>query len=286
MGRGLISLQGGACRLLATASAAVAVLAFAFILGTGSARATDDNTQLQLDCIPSNQVVVCKLIVDRKLASDAGVTFTASLGGSTQTVTATADTDPTWRTSYTCGNSDGVCYRFIFTPESFGDDLELSSARIVGDYAQPLAQTTQDGTYPCADNPAYTCSAEAPSGTGVVAVHNDGDTVTFDEGNNGIDETDEEREYDASSPAGDRKEVQTKKEVTDSVTNIPEDDMVVITAANGTQSSGQQENAFSLEQALWERGQPYTVCFDPVTYTDSNGEEVTVQDDCVVVTPN
>ena len=62
--------------------------------------------------------------------------------------------------------------------------------------------------------------------------------------------------------------------------------MVVITAANGTQSSGQQENAFSLEQALWERGQPYTVCFDPVTYTDSNGEEVTVQDDCVVVTPN
>ena len=34
------------------------------------------------------------------------------------------------------------------------------------------------------------------------------------------------------------------------------------------------------------RGEPYMVCFDPVTYTNSNGEEITVESDCVIITPN
>lgn len=70
----------------------------------------------------------------------------------------------------------------------------------------------------------------------------------------------------------------------EAVNDTPADDMVVIQAANGSQSSGEQENAFSLEQELWDRGEPYTVCFDPITYT-RNGEEITVQPDCVVITP-
>ncbi len=87
-----------------------------------------------------------------------------------------------------------------------------------------------------------------------------------------------------STRASTREEAEAKRDAREAVENIPEDSMVVIQAANGYQSVEQQENAISLEQQLWDRGEPYTVCFDPITYTN-NGEEVTVETDCVVIVP-
>ena len=257
--------------------------------GGGSVQASEtetDDAPLALTCHLSSGGVACTFVSDRELDADEGVQFTVSVGGMTQTVTATAETNTTFRTSATCGNSEGVCYRFSFTPEQPGDSVEVSDVRAVDPDA-----TTADGThadteqYPCADAPAYTCRAEAPTGTDVVAVHNDGETVTIDQGNNGVDTTDAQYDYDATTPARTREEAEAKKEVRDAVNDIPDDQMVVMTAANGQQSSAEQENAFSLEQQLWDRGEPYMVCFDPVTYT-SNGEEVTVQPDCIIITPD
>jgi len=201
------------------------------------------------------------------------------------------------------------------TPEQPGDSVEVSDVRAVDPDATPAADpehqhavassqqrqdegsqvggapSTADGAhadterYPCADAPAYTCRAEAPTGAGVVAVHNDGETVTIDQGNNDVDTADAQYDYDATTPARTREEAEAKKEVRDAVNEIPDDQMVVMTAANGQQSSAEQENAFSLEQQLWDRGEPYMVCFDPVTYT-SNGEEITVQPDCIIITPD
>ena len=242
-----------------------------------------------LTCELSDGLVACQLISERELEAGEGVRFSVSVGGATQTVTATAETNDAFRASLTCGNAEGVCYRFSFTPEQPGDTVELSDVRAVGPVATSPADAEpgQDGgaeRYPCPGQPASTCTAEAPTGAGVVAVHNDGETVTIDPGNDGVDETDERYDYDASAPARTRQEAEARKDVREAVNDIPADDMVVIQAANGLQSEAQQENAFSLEQELWDRGEPYTVCFDPVTYT-SNGEEITVQPDCVVITP-
>lgn len=226
--------------------------------------------------------------------------FTANVGGTTQTVTATSETSISFGTSSTCGNSEGVCYRFLFVPEQPGDSVEVSNVQAVGQGAAVPTDTANTGAavqtdtantggtdteeYPCTDDPAYTCTAEAPTGTNVVAIHNDGTTVTIDPGNNGVDEADEQHEYDATKPVSTVEEAEAKKEVRDAVNDIPEDQMVVITAANGYQSSAEQENAFNLERQLWDRGEPYTVCFDPMTYT-RNGVEITVQPDCVIITP-
>ena len=164
-----------------------------------------------------------------------------------------------------------------------GEPLPDSSS---DDDAADSSSDDDAAQYPCADLPSYTCAAQAPTGTGVTAIHNDGETVTIDEGNNGIDDTDDSHDYDATTPATTSAEAQAKKDALDAVNDIASDQMAVMTAGNGQQSSEQQENAFSIEQQLWERGEPYMVCFDPVTYTNSNGEEVTVESDCVIVTPN
>lgn len=213
----------------------------------------------------------------------------------------TGETNNSFQTSSNCGNSDGVCYRFSFsfsfsfsfTQQKLGATVEVSDVRTVDQSSTaPVLQSQQTdaddgnaGQFPCTDDPGYTCMAEAPTGDGVVAIHNDGKTVTIDNGNNGVDDTDEQHDYDVTTPASTREEAEAKRDAREAVDNIPEDSMVVIQAGNGLQPVEQQENAFSLEQQLWDRGEPCTVCFDPITYTNSNGEEVTVQSDCVVVVP-
>lgn len=276
-------------------------------MGAASAAAASEGQQTTLNCEVITEgilsgLVSCTYVSDSELQANEGVQFTASVGGTTQTVTAyesaTDGASPLIRTNSGCGSSQGVCYRFLFLPEQSGGSVEVSNVLAVGS-SQPaddgvsqaaiqgstaVADGDGTGSYPCEGNPGYTCTAEAPTGDNVVYIHNDGATVTIDSGNNGIDETDQQHNYDASTPASTRDEAEAKKEVRDAVQDIPEDQMAVITAANGYQSSAQQENAFSLEQQLWDRGEPYMVCFDPITYTN-NGVEVTVQPDCVIITP-
>ena len=317
--------------LLAAAIAASVFLALTFGDGANSASASTGGSQHSLDCKTINGLVACTLISNTELAPDEGVQFSVTVGGTTQTVTATQENIPVFRASSSCGNSDGVCYRFSFTPdtpEQSGGSVEVSNVQPVGQSATPQSapvaqqpqavatrqqdeqpggeestEVTADTTataitattigstpsFPCTDDPDYTCTETAPTGTGIVKIHNDGSTITIDQGNNGVDTSDVSHTYDATKTptnvAKAKEQSEARADVTDTVTTIPEDQMVVMTAANGYQSSEQQENAFVLEQQLQERGQPYMVCFDPMTYTRSNGQVVTVQPDCVVVTP-
>ncbi len=270
--------------------------------GGGGTQGSGDGPEVTLVCETRHPLVFCQLISDGYFAPGEGVSFTASVGGSTQTVTVTGETNASFRTSSNCGNSDGICYSFSFAPQQPGATVEVSDVRTVDQSSTaPVAQSQQlagsqqaqqtdaddgnAGQYPCTGDPQYTCMAEAPTGDGVVAIHNDGKKVTIDNGNNGVDDTDEQHNYDATVRPKTREEAEARRDAREAVDNIPEDSMVVIQAANGYQSVEQQENAFSLEQQLWDRGEPYTVCFDPVTYTNSNGEEITVQADCVVIVP-
>ncbi|MYH71956.1 MAG: hypothetical protein F4153_05190 [Acidimicrobiia bacterium] len=250
---------------------ALFVVAAAAALGPGVPSASAaEGEKVALECELVGGLVDCTFITAGGQQDLEGESFTVDAGGEVLVVTVT---NPSIRSSVSCGNTEGTCWGFITTPQ-----LPPVAATAEGD-ADGL------GLYPCVGDPAYTCAAEAPTGPGVTAIHNDGATVTLDPGNNGADDGDKRHDYNASEPAGSRQQAQAKRDVLDAISSIPEGEMAVITAANGYQSSAQQENAFSLEQQLWERGQPYMVCFDPITYT-VNGEEVTVQPDCVIITPN
>ncbi|MYG71758.1 MAG: hypothetical protein F4197_04675 [Acidimicrobiia bacterium] len=296
---------------LVGAAVAVAVVA-GLVVGSGSAAAIGEGSQTTLSCEPITEgilsgFVYCSYVSDRELGAGEGVQFTADVGGATQTVTATGETTA-FNSANTCGNAEGFCYHFLFVPEQPGASVSVSSIEAVvsrnvepgagsQEAEQPSTESADDEAstdsteeadpelYPCEGDPSYMCRAAAPTGDGVVYIHNDGETVTIDPGNNGVDETDQQYDYDASTPPSTREEVEAREEVYEAVEDIPEDQMPVITAANGLQSTAQQENAISLEQQLWDRGEPYMVCFEPVTLT-VRGEQVTYETDCVVITPN
>ena len=149
-------------------------------------------------------------------------------------------------------------------------------------------EPSDDDETPTDDKPPADSSnvlEEEPTGPGVVRIHNDGKTITFDEGNDGIDEEDEQDEYNATDLGGTAEEVEQSEQAMEEVENRDSDENVVMTAPDGTQTEEEQENAINIEQQLWDRGEPYTVCFDAVTFTTPKGRVITHDAYCVVITP-
>ncbi len=149
-------------------------------------------------------------------------------------------------------------------------------------------EPADDDETPSDDKPPADSSnvlEEEPTGPGVVRIHNDGKTITFDEGNDGVDEEDEQYEYNATDLGGTAEEVEQSEQAMEEVENRDSDENVVMTAPDGTQTEEEQENAINIEQALAERGEPYTVCFDAVTFTTPKGRVITYEAYCTVITP-
>lgn len=158
--------------VVAAAAAALVAVAFAIIGGGGVAVAATPggNTPgVSLTCERSHSLVGCTLITDRDLDLDEGVQFSISIGGQTQTITATSETNPVFRPNSHCGNSDGACYVFSFTPEQSdsdsgsGEDVQVSDVTaIVSPSSNPptavsiasaVSPTDQSGQQPQADSP-------------------------------------------------------------------------------------------------------------------------------------
>ncbi len=312
------------------AAAVVASVLFGLMFEAGTAQASTGGSQITLDCETTGGQVACAIVTDAELEPDQGVQFDINVGGTTQTVTATKENTPSFQCTM-CGDAEGVCYRFSFTPDATtqpGGPVEVSNVQPVGLSTAPQSapvsqqgqavaavqqggqqgeaegQAEEDSQHPLqavnldeesesqTDGGVSTDNTEitAPTGANIVRIQTEGTTITFDQGNNGDASDDDQQpiDYDGTKPPTNVEEAKEQREarqdVTEAVTNIPEDQTVVVTAANGGQSSEQQENAFILEQQAYDRGEPYMVCFDPMSYT-RNGEVITVPADCVMVTP-
>ena len=118
--------------LIAAAIAASIILGLSVGNGGEGALASSDGAGDTLTCKTVNGLVACWLVTDRQLESGDGVEFSISMGGTTQTIVTTRQTNPTLRTSSTCGTGDGHCYVFSFTPEqSGGGEVQISGVTAV-----------------------------------------------------------------------------------------------------------------------------------------------------------
>ncbi len=156
--------------ILALALALLALVGAAFFTDPASQRAgattpDPDGTVISLTCEVINEVIGCKLISARDLEREEGVRFVISVGGETQTVSATRDldgdgglrfvvsiggetqttgvigeSDPVVGAGWSCGEDDGSCYVFSFTPHgSGGGDVQVSEVvAIAADAAPPV----------------------------------------------------------------------------------------------------------------------------------------------------
>ncbi len=157
--------------ILAPALALLALVGAAFVIDPASQRAgattpDPDGTVISLTCERVNDAIGCKLISARDLDGEEGVRFVISVGGETQTVSATRDldgdggvrfvasiggetqttgvigeSDPVVGAGWSCGEDDGSCYVFSFTPHgSGGDDVQVSEVVAISADAAPPAE--------------------------------------------------------------------------------------------------------------------------------------------------
>ncbi|MXW26060.1 MAG: hypothetical protein F4Z77_07220 [Dehalococcoidia bacterium] len=167
-------------RGLALALATLALVGAAFA-GPANQRAEatapdPDATVISLTCELADDLIGCQLISAREFDRDEGVRFVVSVGGETQTVSATREVDrdggvrfvvsvggetqdgsetgPPSGAGSACGEDDGVCYAFSFTAFGAGDDVQVSEVEAISeDDAAPAQQAAQAAPQRQADAP-------------------------------------------------------------------------------------------------------------------------------------
>ncbi|MXZ87486.1 MAG: hypothetical protein F4Z07_01355 [Dehalococcoidia bacterium] len=174
------SLLPATPRGLVLALATLALVGAAFAgpaIQRAEATAPDpDATVISLTCELADDLIGCQLISAREFDRDEGVRFVVSVGGETQTVSATREVDrdggvrfvvsvggdtqdgsetgPPSGAGSACGEDDGVCYAFSFTAFGDGDDVQVSEVEAISeDDAAPAQQAAQAAPQRQADAP-------------------------------------------------------------------------------------------------------------------------------------
>lgn len=294
------------CAASALVGAALSLALAVGLLGGVAGAATDTRpADVKVTCVQvaDTDLLECEVTSSRSLSNDENLQLTVTVPGvGSQTVTTstsgTSGLRPVW-----CSAPSGqqqFCYTFSTpeTPAAAPDASPVavgggqSLAPIVATDNTPLVVTQTDvvavaGTYPCPSQPSLTCVAQ-PHGQNVVTIQvqdpGDGATVT-------IDKDGTSTQHDAAGNHHTQEGVEQTKKWQDAVEEtLDEDDLPVIWAANGNDSSDETMDKIRLEQEVYDRGKPYVVCFEEVTYTQTNDdgttEVITVPPPpCVVVTP-
>ncbi len=174
------SLLPATPRGLALALATLALVGAAFAgpaIQRAEATAPDpDATVISLTCELADDLIGCQLISAREFDRDEGVRFVVSVGGETQTVSATREVDrdggvrfvvsvggetqdgsetgPPSGAGSACGEDDGVCYAFSFTAFGAGDDVQVSEVEAISeDDAAPAQQAVKRPRTPAPNQP-------------------------------------------------------------------------------------------------------------------------------------
>lgn len=297
---GLSRSAVGAAALVVSLSLGIAA-AFA---SPASAADDDDAAEVTVSCVrpEGGGALECEVTSSRSLSSDENLQLTVEVpGGGTQTITTstqgTSGLRPAW-----CAqpSSDSLhCYTFS-TPDTSADTPGTAPVATAGDGGDggqgllPAVVTANDdnavaGTYPCPSQPHLTCIVQ-PQGDNVVTIQvhhpgtGTGGTVT-------INKDDTSTQHDAAGNHHSSEGVEQTNQWKDAVDEtLDDDDLPVMWAANGNDSSDETTDKIRLEQELWDRGEPYVVCFEETTYTKTNDdgttETITVPPaPCVVITP-
>ncbi len=296
-----------------SASAAIAVMALLAVTAATAGATSQDEPEITVTCSEADGGVwVCSVASTSSLSGDEQLEFITTLpGGTVSGTTGTGGASGLRPVMCADPSQQGVhCYSFELTTS--GTDAQavpsststggpwVSSAWVVAptDAVTPTdgnePQQTQSsvdlpGATPCPGAPHLTC-IEQPTGPDVVTIQvqdpgdGTGTTISINKGN-------ETTQHDATGYHQAEEDVEATEEWQEDVNETTdEDDLPVMWAANGTQTEEEQLNKMRLEQELHERGEPYVVCFEDVTFTKTNDdgttEEVTIPGgDCIVVTP-
>ncbi len=246
-----------------------------------------------------NGVAACGVLSSHSFSGDEQLEFSATMHDGS-TVTGTTGTSgvsglrPVW---CVVPSSPGTrCYVFEITdsgtsggqpqtPGSTGSTIVTPSEGT----PQGSQQASLPGAAPCPDQPTLTCISQ-PQGDNVVTIRVEdrgdgtGAKVT-------VEKDGETSEHDAAGYHRTQDDSSTTQQWQENVgETTDDDDIAVIWATDGTQTEEEQLNRQRLENEIYERGEPYVVCFEDVTYTKTNAdgttEQVTVPGgDCIVVTP-
>ncbi len=291
-----------------SASAAIAATALLAVTAATAGATSQDQPQITVTCSEADGgVSVCSVESTSSFSGDEQLEFSTTLPGGTSVSGTTGVGDASGLRPVMCADpsQQGMhCYSFELAtsgsqaqavPSSTSNgDRPVSNAQVVtatdgGGTQQAQQSVDLPGAAPCPGAPHLTCIPQ-PTGPNVVTIHvqdpgdGTGTTITI---NKGTESTDHDAAGYHRNP-DDAATTQQWQEDVDETTD--DDDLPVMWAANGTQTTEEQLNRQRLEDELYERGQPYVVCFEDVTITRTNDdgttEEVTYPGaDCIVVTP-